>query len=146
MKTSSIAWPKMFDISRNKLAVYEDNRSVVNRTKLLMLSDPTELYMEPNFGVGLKKYLWQYNNDNQKARIKDDIISQLRLHEPCCIPEDTQFADGLLYTGTSGVQTVKDEQQSLKMTVAIKTTFSTIANINTSDLQARIDYINSSGN
>lgn len=29
MKTSSIAWPKMFDISRNKLAVYEDNRSVV---------------------------------------------------------------------------------------------------------------------
>lgn len=66
MKTSSIAWPKMFDISRNKLAVYEDNRSVVNRTKLLMLSDPTELYMEPNFGVGLKKYLWQYNNDNQK--------------------------------------------------------------------------------
>lgn len=54
MKTSSIAWPKMFDISRNKLAVYEDNRSVVNRTKLLMLSDPTELYMEPNFGVGLK--------------------------------------------------------------------------------------------
>lgn len=146
MKTSSITWPKMFDISRNKLAVYEDNRSVVNRTKLLMLSDPTELYMEPNFGVGLKKYLWQYNNDNQKARIKDDIISQLRSHEPCCIPDDTQFADGLLYTGTSGVQTVKDEQQSLKMTVAIKTTFSTIANINTSDLQARIDYINSSGN
>lgn len=146
MKTSSIAWPKMFDISRNKLAVYEDNRSVVNRTKLLMLSDPTELYMEPNFGVGLKKYLWQYNNDNQKARIKDDIISQLRLHEPCCILDDTQFADGLLYTGTSGVQTVKDEQQSLKMTVALKTTFSTIANINTSDLQAGIDYINSSGN
>lgn len=146
MKTSSIAWPKMFAIARNKVAVYEDNRSVVNRTKLLMLSDPTELYMEPNFGVGLKKYLWQYNNENQKARIKDDIIAQLRLHEPCSVPDDTQFADGLLYTGTSGVQTVKDEQQSLKMTVVVKTTFSTVANVNTSDLQSQIDYINSAGN
>ena len=58
MYTNSLAWPSMFDVARNKVSVIEDNQSVVNRSKLLILTDPTELYMNPNFGVGLKKYLW----------------------------------------------------------------------------------------
>ena len=66
MYTNSLAWPSMFDVARNKVSVIEDNQSVVNRSKLLILTDPTELYMNPNFGVGLKKYLWQYNTANQK--------------------------------------------------------------------------------
>lgn len=143
MYTNSLAWPSMFDVARNKVSVIEDNQSVVNRSKLLILTDPTELYMNPNFGVGLKKYLWQYNTANQKERIKDNIVYQLRLHEPCSIPDETQISDGLLFTGTSDVETTKDTQQSLKMTLAIKTTYGSTLNIDTSDLQSIVDYFNS---
>ena len=65
--TSSLAFPQMFDVARNTVGVIEDNESVVNRSRLLILTEPTELHMNPDFGVGLKRYIWQYNTDNQKA-------------------------------------------------------------------------------
>ena len=61
--------------------------SIVNRSKLLILTEPTELYNNPDFGVGLKRHLFQYNNENQKAIIRDRIVEQLRLHEPCVDPD-----------------------------------------------------------
>ena len=123
MATDSIAFPKMFDVSRNRVAILEDDQSVVNRSRLLILTEPTEIYNEPNQGVGLKRHLWQYNNDNQKAIIRDRIIDQLRLHEPCCIPENTQISDGLLFTGTNDAQSPYQNYNHLKLTVAIQTTF-----------------------
>ena len=93
MATNSIAFPKMFDVSRNRVAILEDDQSVVNRSRLLILTEPTEIYNEPNQGVGLKRHLWQYNNKNQQAIVRDRIIDQLRLHEPCCVPENTQISD-----------------------------------------------------
>ena len=54
--TSSISFPNMFDVTGNCVSVVEDSQSIVNRTRLLMLTEPTELYMNPDFGVGLKKY------------------------------------------------------------------------------------------
>lgn len=96
--TTSLAFPNLFDAARNSVAVLEDSASVVNRTRLLILTEPTELYMNPEFGVGLKRHIWQYNNSNQEAIIKDRIIDQLRIHEPCVDAEQTRIADGLLFT------------------------------------------------
>lgn len=127
--TTSLAFPNMFDVARNRLAVLEDSPSVVNRTRLLILSEPTELYNEPNFGVGLKRHLWQYNTDNQKAIIEDRIVEQVRLHEPYCIPEETQFADGLVFTGSNDSVSSMQDHNRLKMTVALKTTYNDTANI-----------------
>ena len=127
--TTSLAFPNMFDVARNRLATLEDSPSIVNRTRLLILSEPTELYNEPNFGVGLKRHLWQYNTDNQKSIIKDRIVEQVRLHEPYCIPEETQFADGLLFTGTVDSVSSMQDHNRLKMTVALKTTYNDTANI-----------------
>lgn len=123
MATNSISFPRMFDVSRNRVAILEDDQSVVNRSRLLILTEPTEIYNEPNQGVGLKRHLWQYNNDNQKAIIRDRIIDQLRLHEPCSIPENTQISDGLLFTGTNDAQSPYQNYNHLKLTVAIQTTF-----------------------
>lgn len=127
--TNSLAFPIMFDISRNKVSVIEDKVSVVNRCKLLILTEPTELFNSPNFGVGLRRYLWQYNTENTKAIMKDRIVSQLRLHEPSCDADKTSFADGLLFTG-DGSDTSVQEYDKLKLTVGVQTIFSDIANIN----------------
>ena len=86
---SSWSWPNLFDVARNKVNIYTDTKSIANRVKLLLLTEPTELYMVPNFGVGLRKYMFMYNNDNVPAMIRDELIEQLRLWEPAVIPEQT---------------------------------------------------------
>lgn len=120
-QTTSLQWPNLFDVARNQVAVMEDNTSLVSRSRLLILSDPTSLYNDPQFGVGLRRFLWQYNRENTKAMIQDRIIEQLRMYEPCCVPDQTQFADGLLFTGDHTIST--QEYNQLKMTVAITTNY-----------------------
>lgn len=126
--TQSLAFPNMFQISQNKVGVYEDNKSIVNRCRLLMLTEPTELYKNPDFGVGLKQYLFQYNNSNTKKMIQSKIINKLDLFEPCVIPDETKFAEGLLVTEQETVP-VDQEYNRLKMTVGLVTKFSDIAEL-----------------
>ena len=133
--TTSIPWPNLFDVARNKLAIIENNASIVNRTKLLILTEPTELYNNPNFGVGLKRHLWQYNTENRKEIIKDRIVQQLKLHEPCVVPDETQFSDGLLFSGTNDPINSAQDYNRLKMTVALKSIYGDTAEININDLQ-----------
>jgi phage baseplate assembly protein W len=128
--TNSIAFPNMFNISNNSVAVYEDLQSVTNRTKLLLLASPTELYNNPDFGVGLKQYMWQYNSPNLRPIIEQNIKEQLSLHEPCAIPNETIFADGLQYTNPDLGQVTVENGNQLNMTVAVVTTFGSQANIN----------------
>lgn len=127
--TNSIAFPQLFDVARNTVAVIEDTKSVVNRTRLLILTEPTELYMNPNFGVGLKRHIWQYNNASQPAIIRDRIVEQLRMNEPCVHADETQIADGLLFTGDQDNGQVMQDYNRLKMAVALSTVFGDSAEV-----------------
>lgn len=121
--TSSLGFPNMFSVAQNTVNVLEDNASVVNRTRLLILTDPTELYNDPQFGVGLRRHLWKYNSDNERAQIRDRIVAQLRLHEPCVVPDSTTFADGLMFTGSADSISITDNLNTLNMTVGLVTTY-----------------------
>lgn len=121
--TNSWSFPNLFDISRNRVAVKEGNDSITNRSRLLILTEPTELYNSPTFGVGLKRYLWRYNTANTKAIIQERIKSQLAEHEPCVEAESTQFADGLLFTESGAEVNKIADANSLKMTVMMKTIY-----------------------
>lgn len=130
--TNSLNFPNLFDVSRNCVSVATDSQSVVNRTRLLMLTEPTELYNSPDFGVGLRKYLWQYNNSNQKAIITKRIVDQLRLHEPCVDADKTTVTDGLLFTGTDANQ-IGQEYNQLKLTVSLVTVFGDTVEVKLND-------------
>lgn len=122
--TTSLSFPNMFNVARNTVSVLADEPSLVNRTRLLILTSPTELYNSPDFGVGLRKYLWQYNTQNVRAIIKDNIIDKLRMSEPYVDPDETTFADGLLFSEEADYEGIPYEEiQQLKMTVAIKPVF-----------------------
>lgn len=121
MQTSSLNWPNIFDVSRNRCAVAEDNSSIVSRTKLMILTEPTELYMNPSYGVGLKRHMFKYNTENEKALIKDRIVAQLKLWEPRVDADKTQFSDGLLYTGD--INTIGQDYNTLNMTISLITTY-----------------------
>jgi hypothetical protein len=118
-KTTSLSFPNMFDIARNKVGVIEDNVSIVNRCRLLILTEPTSLYNNPRFGVGLKRHLWKYNTINEKTLIQDRIKDQLNIYEPCCDADKTVFSEGLL-TNTAAEQ---KDLNALKMTVGIQTVY-----------------------
>ena len=120
--TTSLAFPNMFNVSQNKVTVFEDSRAVVNRSRLLILTNPTELYNSPNFGVGLHRHMWKYNTENEKSIIVDRIKEQLRLHEPYVDPDKTDYADGLLFTGGSPSYDATKANE-LEMTVSLSTTF-----------------------
>ena len=139
--TNSLAFPVMFNTVNNGVAVLEGNNSIVNRTRLLFLTEPTELYNSPIFGVGLKRYLFQYNNENTKAMMKDRMIDQLRLFEPCCDAAATEFADGLLFSGSNDTITSQPFNR-LEMTVALKTVYGDTAKVDLTDLQEIIDHTN----
>ena len=121
-ETTSLSFPNMFNLTSNQVAVDEDLKSVTVRSRLLILTEPTELYNNPDFGVGLRRHLFKYNQPNEKAIIQDRIVEQLRLHEPDVIPEKTSFTDGLLFTGTTGLESYNSANE-LNMTVALLTTF-----------------------
>lgn len=120
--TTSLSFPNMFDIARNQVGVLSDNTSIVNRTRLLIMTEPSELYNNPEFGVGLTRYLWTYNTLNQRAIIKDRIQRQVDLHEPYCDAEKTMFLDDLLFTDTDEDISTEDYNK-LKLTVGLMTIF-----------------------
>lgn len=122
MNTNSWAFPNMFDVARNRVSTMVDNKSIANRVKLLILTEPTELYMNPSYGVGLRQHLFKYNNDNEVALIKDKIIEQLRIWEPCVNPDATKVERGLKYTGQTVVDQVSDINH-LKLTVTLETIY-----------------------
>lgn len=132
--TNSIAFPQMFDVARNKVAILEDNESIANRSRLLILTEPTELYNNLDFGAGFKRHLFQYNNNNQVSIIQDRIKEQLRLHEPCCDPDKTSFADGLLFTEDLHNNPIQ-EYSKLKMTVAICTSYDDTISVNLDEVE-----------
>ncbi|MBO4542139.1 MAG: hypothetical protein J5725_03035 [Bacteroidales bacterium] len=127
-KTTSLAFPNMFNITNNQVSVLEDTASVGNRTRLMILTEPTELYNNPDFGVGLKRHLWKYNTDTERGLVKDKITEQLRLHEPCVYPEKTTYSDGLLFSG-SPANNPALESNTLSLTVALQTVFKDTAQV-----------------
>lgn len=131
MNTTSIGFPNLFDVSRNRVATMIDNASVANRVRLLMLTEPTELYLNPQFGVGLKRFLFQYNNENVIAQIKDRLIDQLRLWEPCVDADRTTVVPGLVYSGEITHQaTAAADANRLNLTVTVYTVYGDKLDIN----------------
>lgn len=120
-KTSSWAFPNIINVAQNKCEILEDEKAVVSRVRLLMLTEPTEIYNEPDQGVGLRRYLWQYNLPIVESQIHERTISQLRDHEPYVNPDNTQFADGNLFTGSTQDPVMKENK--LEMTLSVETSF-----------------------
>ena len=131
--TNSWAFPKMFDIARNRVSLIEDNTSVVNRVKLLMLTQKTELYNEPNFGVGLKQHLFKYNTENEKAIMLHNIKEQVGIHDPSVDAPNISMTDGLLFTGSSSEIDATNANR-LEVTIGLPTVYGDTIETDTSDM------------
>ena len=63
----------------NGIKLIQDYKDLVKQNlKNLLLTIPGERVMDADFGVGLKKYLFEMDNDNLRGRIKGRINQQVR--------------------------------------------------------------------
>ena len=69
--------------SINGFTTLDDFKQVVKQNfKMLMLTNPGERMMDPTFGVGLKRYLFENNHQQIREQIKQRIINQTRKYLP----------------------------------------------------------------
>lgn len=59
--------------------------------KMLLLTSPGERVMEPDFGVGIKKYLFENFNESTFAKIERDINKQTRIYIPVIQIQEISF-------------------------------------------------------
>jgi phage baseplate assembly protein W len=64
----------------NLNTTYED--MVTQNLKMLILTIPGERIMDPRFGVGLRRYLFEFNGRQTYERIRDGIEQQVSLYLP----------------------------------------------------------------
>ena len=60
--------------------------------KMLMLTAPGEKMMDPNFGVGLKTYLFEMNAEDTYDRITEKILEQVQIYLPFIEINDIKYA------------------------------------------------------
>jgi len=75
-----------FSLTQNYYDVARQN------LKNLMLTNPGEKVMSPNFGIGIRTYIFEQNHETTYSRIKDRIKSQVKKYLPYLTIRDVEFA------------------------------------------------------
>jgi phage baseplate assembly protein W len=75
-----------------------DKRLIKENMKQILLTNPGERVHLPKFGVGLRRYLFEMNDEQLAGAIKERIIEQINTYEPLAEIMDIQFkqVDNLL--------------------------------------------------
>jgi len=76
----SIAFPEMF--TRTVTNTVDDYYATLQNLKMLLWSEKGELYGDPYFGTGLKKYLYEQNDSVLKDILIDDIYTAVATFMP----------------------------------------------------------------
>ena len=88
--------PKLPLTVDGEYGVYKTNKTVLEMIKQnfknLLLTIPGERMMDPNFGVGLLKFLFEPDTGNVRAGIVDDVDSQTKTYMPFVEIVDISFA------------------------------------------------------
>jgi phage baseplate assembly protein W len=60
--------------------------------KMLILTAPGERIMDPSFGVGLRNYLFEFNESTTYSAISSRILKQVQIYLPYLKIDDIRFA------------------------------------------------------
>lgn len=92
MASYGVALPLTYD-SGDGFTMLKRIQDVIKQNfKMLILTIPGERVMEPDFGVGLKKYLFENFSDSVYAEIDTRIRKQVSIYMPALIIQEIEFA------------------------------------------------------
>lgn len=86
--------PLSFDPSDGYALNKEYEEMIKQNLKMLILTNPGERIMLPDFGVGLRRYLFEPNIETQ-AQIERRIQSQIQEYMPFVELNEIQFGDDI---------------------------------------------------
>lgn len=82
-KGYSVSLPLVYNKEDGPFALNKNMIDVVKQNlKTLILTDKGERIMLPNFGVGLRKFLFENMSDTINVQIEQEIIEQVRRYMP----------------------------------------------------------------
>ena len=68
-----------------------DKKLVKENMQQILLTNPGERIMLPDFGVGLRRYLFEMNDEQLATVIREKIVTQIARYEPLADIIDIQF-------------------------------------------------------
>lgn len=93
MSSLGISLPLTLDDAGGFTRIKTFNRLVKQNLKMLILTIPGERVMIPEYGVGLKKYLFSNYNPSIFGEIQQKISEQVAIYLPAVTIKDIQFND-----------------------------------------------------
>lgn len=77
----SISYPKMF-VTKTKTGVVKDYDATLQNLKMLLFSEKGELFGDPYFGTGLKRFLYDQNDVVLQDLLIDEIYTAIAVFMP----------------------------------------------------------------
>ena len=77
----SISYPKMF-VTKTKTGLVQDYDATLQNLKLLIFSEKGELFGDPYFGTGLKRFLYDQNDVILRDLLIDELYTAIATFMP----------------------------------------------------------------
>jgi phage baseplate assembly protein W len=69
-------------------------RSLIKQNfKMLLLTNPGERVMEPDYGVGIKKFLFENFDESTFSRVETNILEQVNIYMPVVSIQEITFQE-----------------------------------------------------
>mgnify|MGYP003125818470 CR=1 FL=1 len=91
MSSIGIKLPITYDTGDGFTMITTIKQMVKQNLKMLILTNPGERVMEPNFGVGVKRFLFSNYSEGAIGKINNRLRQQLNLYLPIVTIVDLQF-------------------------------------------------------
>ncbi len=92
MSSIGVRLPLVYDQGDGFVMNKTLKRSINQNLKMLILTNPGEKVMDPNFGVGMRKFLFEQNNPATHSTIRAKIIRQVLEYLPFIDIQDIEFS------------------------------------------------------
>lgn len=91
MSSLGVRLPLVRDVG-DGFGMIKDFKTMIKQNfKMLLLTYPGERVMEPDFGVGLKKYLFENFHESTFSKIERDILNQTKIYLPTIRIQEISF-------------------------------------------------------
>jgi phage baseplate assembly protein W len=91
MASYSVRLPLTLDDTDGFAMIKTIKDMVRQNLKMLILTNPGERIMEPDFGVGMKQFLFQNYSENVYSKIDEKIREQVSIYIPAVKIQDVKF-------------------------------------------------------
>lgn len=90
-----VALPIVYDTTDGFALNYSVKAAIKQNFKMLILTNPGERVMEPNFGVGILQFLFENFDSTVRGKIISKVNSQVEKYMPSIVIQNIDFFDNI---------------------------------------------------